>query len=93
MKKLKFKIWSNLGDVLTIEELKHVCGGVTSGASEPISYFCVYDISNDPLTPHPYSASKFLIAYTNVNCISQCTRLCHTVGVSNCEAVCGYEMC
>lgn len=70
MKKLKFKIWSNLGDVLTIEELKHVCGGVTSGASEPISYFCVYDISNDPLTPHPYSASKFLIAYTNVNCIS-----------------------
>ncbi len=33
MVKLKFKKWSNVGDVLTCEELKHVCGGMSSGGS------------------------------------------------------------
>lgn len=31
MAKLKIKQWSNVGDILTSEELKHVCGGVGSG--------------------------------------------------------------
>lgn len=34
MVKLKFKQWSNVGDVLTSEELKHVCGGLSSGSDD-----------------------------------------------------------
>jgi hypothetical protein len=47
MVKLKFKQWSNVGDVLTSEELKHVCGGLGSG-SDPETYcaYCVLHLEN-----------------------------------------------
>lgn len=93
MTKLRLKTWSKVGDVLTSEELKHVCGGIGSGSDEPISCSCVYNICNDPLIPYPYETSKPLIAYTSADCITQCDRLCYTVGISDCEAICGSEAC
>lgn len=44
MVKLKFKQWSNVGDVLTNEELKHVCGGMSSGI---YCAYCVLHLEND----------------------------------------------
>ena len=44
MVKLKFKQWSNVGDVLTSEELKHVCGGMGSGGD--IGDDCEPDVGN-----------------------------------------------
>ena len=44
MAKLKFEKWLNAGDVLTSEELKHVCGGMSSGGS--IGEDCEPGVSN-----------------------------------------------
>ena len=54
MAKLKFEKWSNVGDVLTSEELKHVCGGMGNGSGEQISCFCVYTYYNNSMSTHPY---------------------------------------
>lgn len=97
MAKLKLKNLSNIGDVLTSEELKHIYGGDGSGSgvgSEPISCFCVYTEANDPMHPEPYETSVPLSAYTNTDCKNMCEKVCRdVVGHSACEAVCGYSMC
>ena len=95
MKKLKFKTWLNLGDVLTIEELKHVFGGIGSGSGEQISCFCIYTKYDSSTSTHPYETSIFLTAYTPAECKNKCDSFCRDSSnhASACEAVCGYSMC
>lgn len=95
MAKLKFEKWSNVGDVLTSEELKHVCGGMGNGSGEQISCFCVYTYYNNSMSTHPYETSTFLVAYSPTECNNECVRFCNqsSNNASACEAVCGSNMC
>lgn len=70
MVKLKFKKWSNVGDVLTSDELKHVCGGMSS-ASTTYCSFCVIGLANNS---ELVISSESLSNQNNYNqgCISYC---------------------
>ena len=76
MAKLKFEKWSNVGDVLTNEELKHVCGGMSNGTSA-YCVSCVLKLENgiDMVIPCDSLQNQ---SNCNAGCISQCTQYNHT---------------
>lgn len=82
MAKLKLKNLSNIGDVLTSEELKLIYGGTGSGSGkECICYYTLWKGTTEA------SAGSEVIEVANSQsmCTSMCTPLCFTSSRSDCR--------
>lgn len=77
MKKLKFKHWLIFGDVLTSEELKHVCGGFcsTSGDNGKVCK-CSYYEYNSTTEKETHKTETISNIYTEDDCYRECKKKC-----------------